>query len=104
MTRSDQTHSEKRQWFLAVLGGDIEPNTAQVAKAVGVVSRTILTWRKRAEQEGYPTGIYDGNNGWVFPPDHLSELFNFVSTRIKPCTYKWMQDTINQWNQQQPAK
>lgn len=100
MTRKKQAHLDKKQWFLAVLEGDIEPNTAQIAKAVGVVSRTVLTWRQRAEQGGYPTGIYDGNNGWVFPSDHLADLFGFVSTQIKPYTYKWMKETIIQWNQQ----
>jgi hypothetical protein len=101
MTRKNPVHLDKKQWFLAVLEGDIEPNTAQIAKAVGVVSRTVLTWRQRAEQGGCPTGIHDGNSGWVFPSDHLADLFGFVSSQIKPYTYRWMKETINQWKQQQ---
>ena len=96
MNRHDSPPTEKETWFLGVLSHKLEVPTAQIAIAAGVSKRTVLNWRRKAEDQGIPTGIYDGpNNGWIFPPDHLVELLKFVVANTKPYTYRWMKLVIN---------
>ena len=90
--------SDKEIWLLGVLTNELEVPTSQIAKGVDVSQRTILCWRQNAEKKGIPTGTYDGpNRGWIFPPTDLIELFMYVAVNVRPHTYKWMQNVIENY-------
>jgi hypothetical protein len=81
-------NNQKKNWLEVVINNELALTTNQIASALEVTPRTVLGWRQKAEKHRVPTGIYE--KGWIFPPDQLIDLLQFVAKNIKPHSYKWV--------------